>query len=157
VEGFLSQLATLFGVGKLPKAPGTWGSLAALILGSVLVHYITWPVFALIIAALFLIGTVAASAHEKATSEHDSPKVVIDELVGMWIVLFPLEAFGTQLGDFRYDGLLAFALFRFFDILKPWPIKILEKKIPGGLGVMVDDVVAGVMAALVLMAIGYLV
>lgn len=153
----LSLLATLFGVGHFPKAPGTAGSLVALILGSVLIHYINWQVFLGIIMALFVVGIIAANAHQKRHGEHDSPKVVIDELVGMWVVLFPLEAFGSQLGDFRYDGVAAFILFRIFDIWKPWPVSWADKEIKGGLGVMLDDVIAGVMAAFVLVAVGYLV
>ncbi len=155
MEKFLSILSTLFWVGHLPKAPGTWGSLVALILGSVLVHFIAWPIFLGLIFGFFLLGIVAANAHEKLTGAHDSPKVVIDELVGMWIVLFPLEALGSQLGDFRYDGLVALILFRIFDIWKPWPVSFAETRLKGGLGVMMDDVVAGIMAAAVLIGIGY--
>lgn len=150
-----SHFATLFGVGHFPKAPGTMGSLVALILGSVLVHFIDWQVFLVLILAFLVLGVVAADAHEKLTGVHDSPKVVVDELVGMWIVLFPLEAFGAQLGDFRIDGIAAFALFRLFDIWKPWPVSWAETKFTGGFAVMLDDVAAGLMAAAVLMGLGY--
>lgn len=155
MDKFLSSAATLFGVGHFPKAPGTMGSLVALILGSVLIHYIAWPEFLVIILVLFGFGVIAANAHERLSGVHDSPKVVIDELVGMWMVLFPLEAWGSQLGDFRYDAVLGFIAFRAFDIFKPWPISYVEAKTKGGLGTMADDAVAGVFASAVLMIAGY--
>ena len=155
MDGFLYHLATLFGVGKLPKAPGTWGSLAALVIAVPLIHFINfnWPIFIGLTAVLFMLGIAAADVYAKRTGEEDSPKVVIDELVGQWITLFPL-ALVLPFGDFRWATLLAFVLFRAFDILKPWPIRRLEKKPGGGLSVMLDDVVAGIMAAAILYLVG---
>ncbi len=153
MDRFLYHLATLFGVGKLPQAPGTWGSLAALVIAVPLLHYITWPIFIGLTAVLVMFGLAAADVYAKRSGEEDSPKVVIDELVGQWITLFPL-ALVVPFGDFRWAALLAFVLFRFFDILKPWPIRTLEKKLKGGLSVMLDDVVAGVMAAAILYLVG---
>lgn len=153
MDRFLYYLATLFGVGNLPKAPGTWGSLAALIIAVPLLHYITWPIFIGLTAVLFMLGIAAADVHAKRSGEEDSPKVVIDELVGQWIALFPL-ALVVPFGDLRWATLLAFVLFRALDILKPWPIKRLEKKPGGGLSVMLDDALAGIMAAAILYLVG---
>ena len=154
---FLALFATLFGIGKLPKAPGTWGSIFALLIAVPLVHFIEWPVFTALILVFFALGVIAANAHAKITGKEDAPEVVIDELVGQWIAILPLEVLGyAQLGDFRYDTVAAFVLFRVFDIWKPWPVSWAEKKIPGGPGVMMDDVIAGVLAALVLLAAGFL-
>ena len=156
MEKFLVLLSTMFGIGKLPKAPGTWGSFAALGIAIVLVHYISWPVFFVLTALLFPIGVLAADAHAKATGAKDSPEVVIDELVGQWIAIFPLVALDPQLMDLRFGALAAFVLFRLFDIWKPWPVSWAETNIKGGLGVMADDVVAGILAAGVLLGLGYL-
>lgn len=150
----LTFIAILFGIGKLPKAPGTWGSLFALLIAVPLVHFITWSVFLALIILIFFLGITAANAHEKSTGNYDSPQVVIDEVVGQWIAIFPLVAIGSQLGDFRIDTVIAFALFRLFDIWKPWPVSWIEQKIKGGLGVMMDDVVAGLMAAAMLLLLG---
>jgi phosphatidylglycerophosphatase A len=155
MDRFLYRLATLFGVGKLPKAPGTWGSLVALAIAVLLIHLINfnWPIFIGLTAVLFMLGIAAADVYAKKSGEEDSPKVVIDELVGQWITLFPL-ALVVPFGDFRWAAFLALVLFRAFDILKPWPIRMLEKNLKGGLGVMLDDVVAGVMAAAILYLVG---
>jgi len=158
MQTFLYRLAILFGIGKLPKAPGTWGSLAALVIAVPLLHIISWPVFYGLSATVFMFGIAAADIHEKKTGKHDSGEVVIDEVVGQWIAIFPLPlilSFDSRL-DASLATFAAFVLFRFFDILKPWPIRIIEKKIQGGLGTMVDDVAAGFLAALVLVAAGFL-
>lgn len=131
-------IATGFGSGLAPKAPGTFGSLAAVPLCMLLIYA---PLYVQITAAVltFLIGIKAASETEKAMGMHDNSSIVIDEFAGMFIavIAFPhniMYAFG------------AFVLFRLFDILKPWPVSLADKKIKGGLGVMVDDVLAGLMA-----------
>lgn len=153
---FFFHLSTLFGIGKLPKAPGTWGSLAALVFAIFILHYISWPFFMVITALMVPIGVIAADVHFRKTKVVDPPEVVVDELVGMWITLFPL-AWIIPFDDLRYAAVAAFVLFRVFDIWKPWPISLTENNLKGGLGVMADDIVAGVMAAGVLWALGVLV
>lgn len=120
------------------KAPGTFGSLAAVPLCALLIYC---PVYVQILVALitFIIGTKAASETEKAMGMHDNSSIVIDEFDGMFIAVIAFP-------HFWYYSLLAFVLFRIFDILKPWPVSLADKKIGGGLGVMVDDVIAGIMA-----------
>jgi phosphatidylglycerophosphatase A len=142
-----SLIATCCGIGRLPYAPGTWASLAALPTGWWLAVLGDWyALFGAAIAAT-LVGIVAGAAHARASGLHDPSDCVIDELAGQWFALVPLAAAG-RLGS-PIAVLLAFALFRFLDIVKPWPIARLEH-LPGGYGIMADDVAAGVIASAVL-------
>ena len=145
---FIDQAALSFSrmwpIGLSPWAPGTCASAAAVIMAP-------WCFFPLnihwrlaLIAGLFFIGAVAASRTEKILGRNDPGQVVIDELVGQWLTLLLFPNYSILL------LLLAFALFRLFDISKPWPIPWLEKKIPGGFGIMVDDLAAGVYALVAL-------
>jgi len=150
VQRFLSHLATLGPVGWLPKAPGTWGSAAALAAAPLL--FIPQPGWgrALTLACLFLVGTLACQAAEKVLGRKDPSEAVIDEVLGQWLAFLPLSP-ATPVAHAPLWSLAAgFALFRLFDILKPWPVRLLERHFPGGLGVMLDDVAAGLMAAIVL-------
>jgi len=94
------------------------------------------------IASLILlpIGAWAAVAYDRATGQHDSSAIVVDEVVGQWLAMIPI-AWGLW-----WHYLLAFGLFRVFDVLKPWPIRWIDRKVGGGWGVMLDDVLAGVLA-----------
>lgn len=136
-------LATWFGIGLIPGAPGTYGSLVAVPLAWVIVHY--WGLLGLAIAivALFLVGTWAAGRYARARGIADPGAIVVDEVVGQWLalVLVPPDIMAYALG---------FALFRLFDVIKPWPISLLDRRLKGGFGVMADDVLAGAMAAIVL-------
>ncbi len=131
-------IALGFGSGLVPKAPGTFGSLAAIPLCMILV-YLRYEVALAIIIVTFFIGWKASLEAEKALGMHDNSSIVIDEFVGMFIsVLF----FPSNISLV----FLAFVLFRVYDIFKPWPISFFDKKIGGGLGIMVDDVLAGIFA-----------
>lgn len=136
-------LATVFGIGWLPKAPGTWGSLAALPFG----WWITTaggPVaLAVATIAVFAVGVWACAGYAKASGTHDAGACVIDEVVGQWIVLLVVP-----LDPLLYGG--AFLVFRFFDIVKPWPAGWADRNIHGGFGVMLDDVFAGIQGAAVM-------
>ncbi len=142
-------IATWFGSGYLPKAPGTWGSLAALPFAWGIM-LIAPGVFPILVASVFLllVGVWAASQHSATLGEHDAGEIVVDEVVGQWIAL--AVAPFSPLGWFT-----AFLLFRLFDVLKPWPISWIDKRVSGGWGIMLDDVVAGIFAALVLMLITF--
>lgn len=133
-------LGSWFGAGLAARAPGTWGSLAALPFAWGL-HSFFGP-WGLILGALILIpaGIWAADAWTARSGEHDPGAVVIDEAAGQWLALAALPA--PELGGY----LAGFALFRLFDIWKPWPVSWAESR-PGGLGVMLDDVFAGMYAA----------
>ena len=139
-------LASWFGCGFINPAPGTWGSLGALPFGVVI--FALSGAYGLGFAAFIIttIGLWAADKFDKAMDGHDSKMIVIDEVAGQWIALIP-----AALNPFLI--ILAFILFRFFDILKPWPICFIDKKVKGAAGVMGDDIVAGFFAAIILIAI----
>ncbi|MGI6639474.1 MAG: phosphatidylglycerophosphatase A [Desulfobulbus sp.] len=131
--------------GYLPKAPGTWASGLTVLLWLLAGYWGTFPLSAylLCVAALFCIGVVSAGAAEKLVNRPDPGLVVIDEVVGQLLALTAAPAHPLV-------ALAAFILFRFFDILKPFPIRWLDQHIHGGLGIMLDDLVAGLYALLVL-------
>jgi len=154
------------GVGYLPLAPGTWGSLVgigvyALVRGAAMKFFfdagagrnfnllhVYYGVIAIELVAVFAIslaGTWAASRTEKLSGKKDPGKVVIDEVAGQFIALIPVPFI---LGTAWWAAILAFILFRFFDIVKPYPARRLES-LEAGLGIMADDIVAGVYAAIV--------
>lgn len=132
-------LGTFFGIGRLPLAPGTWASLAALFIGWFLVEGLGHGGLALVTLFFIPIGIWAAGVYERASEQADPSAVVIDEVVALWAIL----AFVPQ--DTLSYG-LAFFFFRAADILKPWPIRLFEQRVPGGLGIMVDDWLAGIYA-----------
>lgn len=145
-------LATWFGFGLINPAPGTWGSLGALPFGLLLFKLTGLWGLVVGIIVVTLIGYWAADRFEKHTGIHDGKMVVIDEVAGQWIALLPgLYFFGI---DFLYV-LLAFALFRLFDITKPWPASYFDRRVKNAIGVMGDDIIAGLYAALVIIGIIY--
>lgn len=138
-------IASGFGAGLSPFAPGTAGSLAAL-LPWLALRQLSWPLFALVLVLAFALG-VWASNIVIARLHIDDPGVIVwDEFVGQWIALAPLLGLAH---DVRWIG-AAFVLFRLFDIWKPWPVSWADRTIKGGLGVMLDDAMAGAYAAIVL-------
>ncbi len=136
-------LATWFGCGLMKPAPGTWGTLGALPFGILILVLGGWPVLLLCAVAVTVVGVKAADVFMRESGAHDHPAIVVDEVAGMWVTL--LAAVATPLSI-----VLAFGLFRFFDVLKPWPVGWLDRHIKGGRGVMADDIAAGIMAALTL-------
>lgn len=149
-------IASVGGVGYLRPAPGTWGSLVALPLAYAL--HLTggfWLLVAVTMAALVL-GWWAVSEVTRNAEDHDPSWIVIDELVGQWIALFPVSfgagMMGVDLWRLWPGWVAAFLLFRLFDIRKPWLVGWLDKRNDVG-GVMLDDVMAGVFAALVAVAL----
>lgn len=136
--------------GYLPKAPGTWGSLVGILLWMVGLHRLDPRAYAIMLIGILLIGTVAAGAAEKIVDRGDPGLVVIDEILGQLITL-------SLLSWHPLTAVVGFALFRFFDILKPFPVSWLDQHIHGGLGIMLDDVMAGIYALLVLQGLIWLV
>ncbi len=132
-------ISTWFGSGLIKFAPGTWGSLAALPFAWVIFGQFGW--IGLVIASLlaYVIGIWASGKYSEALGREDPGSVVIDEVAGQWLALaiVPLD-------PFLY--LLSFLLFRFFDIVKVFPANWLDKNVKGGLGIMSDDMVAGLYA-----------
>jgi phosphatidylglycerophosphatase A len=143
-------IGTWFYLGYFPKGPGTAGSLGALLVGIPLAMYFKWPAAAFALLALLLLGPAiwAAGRMAREGGSKDPQIVVVDEVVGQWIALA-----GAAALTWKYI-LAAFLLFRLFDIWKPPPVRALEQ-IPGGAGIVLDDVMAGVYAALVLLAAGW--
>ncbi|WP_243546112.1 phosphatidylglycerophosphatase A family protein [Pseudodesulfovibrio tunisiensis] len=137
-------LATLGPIGHLPKAPGTWGSLAAILLAPACFLPAPFWMRIAILILIFGVGTWAASRAETVLDQKDPGCVIIDELLGQWIALLPFQVVSW------WVLVLAFVLFRVFDILKPWPVRQAETAFPGGFGVMIDDAVAGGYALLIL-------
>ena len=136
-------LAVGLGSGLIKPAPGTWGSLFALILGHLMIaNGLPFEFFATSIVAVFVIGALLINRIELMSGVHDAPEIVIDEVAGMWVAMLPLYHLGVGFAQL----LGAFMLFRLFDIAKPWPIGWLDKKVSGGLGVMIDDIAAGIFA-----------
>ncbi|MGH8090727.1 MAG: phosphatidylglycerophosphatase A family protein [Rudaea sp.] len=145
-------IACGFGSGLSPFAPGTAGSLAALLPWLALRELpLPWFVAALVFA--FALGVWACGWAVRTLKIADPSVVVWDEFVGQWIALTPLVWWPRS----ALWSLCGFILFRIFDIAKPWPVSWADRKVPGGLGVMLDDVIAGVYAALALAALQQLV
>ena len=140
-------IATCFKVGYLPLAPGTWGSLAALIIWYLLKPSMIDPLFLLITGGLFFIGIAVSALLTKELDQKDPKEIVIDEWVGMWIALYLCPH------DFKW-GMVAFLFFRIFDIFKPGPVQLMDD-MDDAAGIMMDDVVAGILACLVTQSILY--
>lgn len=138
-------IATFFFVGKISKAPGTFGTLATIPLWFCLSH-LNIVSYMVSIIVLIIVGVVSAQFYQKISGEHDSKEVVIDEVVGFLITM-------TWLPVTWQSVVFGFVLFRFFDIVKPPPIRQFDRKIKGGVGVMVDDIAAGLICNIILQSI----
>ena len=143
---FLTQLATLGPIGRYLPAPGTAGSVTALIAG----FFLAKNGFIILFLALMLVtilGVFAADSYSQLTNTDDAGEVIIDEVAGQWVVLLCIPP-NIDLALLWYVA--GFILFRLFDILKPWPVSAAER-LPGGIGVMADDVVAGTLAGMAIL------
>jgi len=131
-------LAFGFGSGLSPWAPGTMGTVVAIPLYLLVAD---WSLlnFSLFIAVTAVLGVWICDAASRELNVHDHPGIVWDEFVGYWITLWALPPTWTWI-------IAGFVVFRIFDIVKPWPISVLDKKVKGGFGIMIDDIVAGVLA-----------
>lgn len=143
-------LATAGGAGFVPKAPGTAGSLVGVLFYLIIEALHAGPYYLHAIIFFFIVGTWASSRVERLYG-HDSQRIVIDEVVGQMIT------FGLFAGRYQLSAIyiaIGFGLFRLFDIVKPFPVRRLER-VPGGFGVVADDVGAGLYALAVLTLIHY--
>ena len=131
-----------FGSGLAPKAPGTFGTLAAVPVYW-LIQDLNWPLYLSWLLVTFALGVLWCDRSSKALGVHDHGGIVWDEFVGYWITMFMAPAGWLWM-------LFGFVLFRLFDIVKPWPIRWLDQKVHGGFGIMLDDLVAGIFAAVCL-------
>ena len=131
-------LAFGFGSGLSPKAPGTAGTLVAVPLYLLIAHW-NLPLYTAFIVATALVGIWICGEASRQLGVHDHGGIVWDEFVGFWITMWALPS--------GWPWVLAgFLAFRAFDVAKPWPIGLLDRKVHGGLGIMLDDIVAGLMA-----------
>lgn len=139
-QKIIIYISTCFKVGFFPKMPGTFGSLCAIIFLPIITQSVL--IGASFILTMFIVGTWASSEY----SNNDDPKeVVIDEVVGQLLTFYIVHLF-THITLFI--GIISFITFRLFDIFKPWPICFLDKNIKGGLGIMLDDIMAAIMASI---------
>jgi len=138
-------LALGFGSGLAPKAPGTFGTLAAipvyLLLATLTPSFYALAVLVMTIAGFYICGKAADDL-----GVHDHPAIVWDEFVGFFITMFMIPISWQSI-------LVGFLLFRLFDIVKPWPISFVDKKVSGGFGIMIDDVLAGIFALIIMQLI----
>jgi phosphatidylglycerophosphatase A len=141
-------LAFGFGSGLAPKAPGTFGTLAAIPLYLLIADWplLQYTVFIVLASAL---GIWVCDVASRQLRVHDHPGIVWDEFVGYWITMWAVPS--------GWPWVVAgFVVFRVFDIIKPWPVSVLDKKVGGGFGIMVDDMLAGALACLTLHLAVYL-
>lgn len=141
-------LAFGFGSGLAPKAPGTFGTLLAVPLYFLLSQLSLLP-YILVVVIAFAIGIYLCGRTATDLGVHDHPGIVWDEFVGFWITMIAAPAGWLWV-------VIGFILFRLFDIWKPWPIRFFDKNVESGLGIMIDDVLAGIYALLVLQLIALL-
>lgn len=152
--GFIWQhpahfIALGFGSGLIYPAPGTWGTLMGVAIYPLILFgckAIPMPLYAMVLTLcllVFVLGCFCADRAGRALGVPDHGSIVIDEIVAVWLVLLSVPATFT-------GWLAAFLAFRLFDILKPWPIRWLDRRVKGGFGVMIDDVLAALFAIVLL-------
>jgi phosphatidylglycerophosphatase A len=136
-------IVTGFGSGFLKPAPGTWGTVVALGLWWLFLAELGWVEQLAVVAGTFAVGTWLTHRVGRRYGVHDDPGIVVDEFAGLWLTLVAAP-----------PGLAAplagFVLFRFIDVMKPWPVSWVDRRVPGALGVMLDDLLAGGLALAVL-------
>ena len=137
-----------FGSGLSPKMPGTMGTVVAVGL-YLLLPTVDWKIYLGIVITSLIVGIFLCDYTAKALNVHDHPGIVWDEIVGYFITMFMVPKSWLWI-------LVGFVLFRLFDIWKPWPISIADKRLKGGLGIMLDDVIAGLFALIIIQIILYL-
>lgn len=142
MKAFALRLATFFGAGLAPKGPGTWGTVATIPFAALLIW--AGPFWHMGITILMLpVAIWASEIYERHSGRKDASEIVIDEVVGFLITMVWLPL--------TWQSFVAgFVLFRALDIFKPWPISVLNDRVKGGLGVVIDDVAAGLFANIIL-------
>jgi phosphatidylglycerophosphatase A len=139
--------ATVGGIGFIPVAPGTFGTLAAIPLFWAMAQLPLWG-YLVTLTVLFALAVWVSDLTERIYNEHDLGHIVVDEVIGLLVTTIAIP--------FTWkSALAAFILFRIFDIVKPWPIRWIDNKTPGGFGVVADDVAAGVAACAVMHLVGH--
>ena len=142
---------TFFGSGLSPKAPGTAGSLAAFIVGILIIYTLGTSTLFMLTFVITIIAIFEINKYEIATNSHDNSEIVIDEVSGMWIAMLLTNSVLISTNNFTIviiGYILSFVFFRLFDIYKPSTIGWIDREVKGGLGVMGDDVLAGIASGL---------
>ena len=136
-------LASLGGIGLIPFAPGTFGSIFAWIAFILISHFVDMLILTIviIILSIWICEKVSKDLFEK-----DHKSIVIDELAGMWVALLPVIYFASSQNERITYAILALVFFRFFDILKPFPVSYFDQKYKNGFGIVFDDIIAGILA-----------
>ncbi|MFA5684565.1 MAG: phosphatidylglycerophosphatase A [Lysobacteraceae bacterium] len=142
-------IANGLGSGLAPRAPGTVGSLAALLIWWLCLRGLPLPAYLAVLVGIFAVGTWAAQRVIDALRREDPGLIVIDEWLGLWLTLLLAPPHWAW-------WLLGFALFRVFDIAKPWPVSWADRRLHGGFGTMLDDALAGLYALFALQALAWL-
>lgn len=143
--GIIYWLAVGFGSGLAPKAPGTAGTVVAIPIFLLMNYLVLWQ-YLVVVLILFLVGIWICESAANRLGVHDDPSIVWDEIVGYLITMIAAPPGWLWV-------VTGFVLFRLFDILKPWPIRVIDKRVKGGMGIMLDDVLAALFA-LILMQVG---
>lgn len=167
-EKVIYWLGIGLGSGLPKRAAGTWGSVGGAVAMAVLLVILGQTGFFVLMGASLLAGSYICGKTSALMGVHDDPHIVFDEWVGVWLAYLPsiivLSPIAPLAFDWRYlgamfgnplTGILPFVLFRFFDIIKPFPIGWADKKVSGGFGILLDDILAGVMAAALTVAITF--
>jgi len=149
----LTCAATWFYSGRTTKAPGTMGSLAAVPVGWAIAVLLGYPALLAGIVIVFVAGIPIAHKYSEMIGVHDPGEIVIDEVAGQWLCILVVPL-GNGFTDLAWLA-AAFVMFRIFDILKPWPIRWIDRRISGGFGIMLDDILAGVFGMIILIGIRY--
>ena len=144
---FLARLAEVYPIGHVKKAPGTFASFISLFIGYYLINLLGIFNFIIFLIIFAIIGFIISEIHVRVFKQKDPKEVVVDEFTGQFIALLAITS-SNNTNDIILSILLSFLLFRFFDITKLGPIKKFEQ-LPGGIGIMADDIVAGICAFLV--------
>ena len=146
-------LASLGGIGLIPFAPGTFGSIFAWIAFILISHFVNMLILTIVIIILSIWICEKVS---KGVFEKDHKSIVIDEFAGMWVALLPVIYFASSQNERITYAILALVFFRFFDILKPFPVSYIDQKYKNGFGIVYDDIIAGILAAVLSLIISFL-
>jgi phosphatidylglycerophosphatase A len=144
-DKFIKVVATGFGSGFAPFAPGTAGTIVAIPV-YLIFSPLSWPLYLLSVLALTFLAVYVSQGAEKVFHKKDAPQIVIDEIAGFLWTMFLVS-------PTLWHVLLGFILFRFFDIVKVFPARLCQERLPGGYGVVFDDVVAGIYANIALLVL----
>jgi len=154
IKRFNLLFLNMFGIGKIKYAPGTLASLATCILFLFLIYYLSILIIFFFTLLIFVYSFFAINSSYESYNSKDPKEIVIDEFVGQMLPLLAIPIFETLYPNSKlYYCIIAFILFRFFDILKPFPISYVDKNTDGALGIMMDDVLAGFFTIIIMILI----